>query len=337
MRSSTNTRTERRGAQRSKPERSKPERPKPESKLSTRSGEKTKAASGSKRTSTTDADTYYDDVVHGGGSREPDDDVYDRLTRAEVEVEDGIVDDLDPANLVATLERGDAGLDDGTLEGALDAEALEASGDIERELLPDQRDLDDDVGTVSPEELGEQFLRGAAQQERRTNRQDAEPRQDVDLLSDAVQQVSLFDHNFDPLAEPQFPNIVADEAAADASHRGHARQAAKRADVRRAEERPAAATEPSTSEARESKSVASKTTRNGTTHNETTRNGKPVGNQLASGHAASKKKAHKKTTMRSKSHGQGSVSATAARGVTAKTANRRSKPVTAHVRARGGR
>lgn len=78
---------------------------------------------------------------------------------------------------------------------------------------------EDDGGSVSPEELGEQFLRRAAQQERRTKADDTESGDDVDLLSDAVHDASLFDHNHDPLASEDLPEVIADETDADAHHR----------------------------------------------------------------------------------------------------------------------
>jgi hypothetical protein len=80
---------------------------------------------------------------------------------------------------------------------------------------------EDDGGSISPEELGEQFLRGAVQQERRVKLDDTEPRLNVDVLQDAVEQASLFDRNHDPDASEILPLVDADETAADAAHRIH--------------------------------------------------------------------------------------------------------------------
>lgn len=91
-------------------------------------------------------------------------------------------------------------------------------------------------GSVSPEELGEQFLRGAVQQDFHTSANDREANDNVDLLAEAPRQVSLFGHNLDPLAEPRFPQVVADETRADAEHTSGTRAAAKRAATRKAQD-----------------------------------------------------------------------------------------------------
>lgn len=111
-----------------------------------------------------------------------------------------------------------------------DADLMDVGIDIEEDVYDaDETSLqgrpwkppseEDDGGSVSPEELGEQFLRGAAQQERRTKIDDTEPDDDVDLLSDTVHEASLFDHNHDPLAREDLPEVIADETDADAHHR----------------------------------------------------------------------------------------------------------------------
>ncbi len=187
----------------------------------------TPARDDKKQASTSSTDDFYDEVVHAG-SDEPDSDAYDKLTRVDgVDTERDVVDNLDPATLLASLERAHG--DNAEVEAAdVDDQALEQSNDVEGELRPDDPQAEDDDGNVSPEELGEQFLRAAAQQERRTKADDTEPNADVDLLSDEVHQASLFDHNHDPLDNPRFPHIAADETAANADHR-RARAAAKRA------------------------------------------------------------------------------------------------------------
>lgn len=90
-------------------------------------------------------------------------------------------------------------------------------------------------GSVSPEELGEQFLRGAVQQDFHTCANDREANDNVDLLAEAPRQVSLFDHSLDPLAEPRFPQVVAEETRADAEHTLGTRAAAKHAATRKAQ------------------------------------------------------------------------------------------------------
>jgi hypothetical protein len=162
-----------------------------------------------------DTDEFYDEVVRGGpGDQDEDeDDAYEQLTRVNVR------------------DMGEAVVED------LDEDVSEQDVDAERPLRPYNLADEDDGGSVSPEELGEQFLRGAAQQERRVARNDAESPADVDLLSDSAHQVSLFDHNQDPLGEPHLPQVVADETQADADHRPGERSTSKRAALHAAEDR----------------------------------------------------------------------------------------------------
>jgi hypothetical protein len=172
---------------------------------------------------TDSANAVYDSVVRGG-ERRPDSDVFERLEQVDADVDTAVADNLDPEDLVAELEGTDSG------EGADLAELddLDEVSTEERELasalLPGgggpfgKLAVGDDDGSVSPEELGEQFLRNAVQQDFHTATNDRESNDNVDLLTDAVHQTSLFDHNLDPLAEPRFPKVNADETRADADH-----------------------------------------------------------------------------------------------------------------------
>lgn len=83
----------------------------------------------------------------------------------------------------------------------------------EEESTPRLRLEEDDGGSVSPEELGEQFLRGATQQERHTKPDDTEPTGDFDASSDSMRQASLFDSDHEPLVDERFPRATASETS----------------------------------------------------------------------------------------------------------------------------
>lgn len=195
------------------------------------------------RKATETSNAGYDEAVHGGERGEEHPDVFERLARVDADVDAGIADDLDPEDLVAELEGADAGdvaspalddLDEVTTEER-EWVGSEASGNDGMARSRARLEGDED-GSVSPEELGEQFLRGAVQQDFHTSQNDREADDNVDLLADAPHQVSLFDHNLDPLAEPRFPNVIADETQADAEHTARTGAAAKRGATRKAED-----------------------------------------------------------------------------------------------------
>ncbi len=83
--------------------------------------------------------------------------------------------------------------------------------DWEEENPPGLRVEKDDAGAVSPDELGERFVRGATQQERHSEGHDTAPNGGVDALSDSVQQGSLFDRNPTPLEEKRVHREPVDE------------------------------------------------------------------------------------------------------------------------------
>lgn len=187
-------------------------------------------------------DEGYDRAVHA----ERDElraDVFERLERADVNVDGGSIEEVDPENLLAQVEDTISGEDQPVLDELLETSDLEQQ-DLGAMTLSSSevfgRLEEDDGGSVSPEELGEQFLRGAAQQERLTHADDRESTDNVDLLGEAVHQVSLFDHNFDPLRDPRLPRVAADETVADENHDTDARAKAKRAAIQNAQDRSAA-------------------------------------------------------------------------------------------------
>jgi hypothetical protein len=176
-----------------------------------------RAQQGSTKTPTTKADEGYDNAVHAGELDEEDDDIFERLERAEVNVDGDVSENVDPEDLVAELEgKADGESPDSVTFEASDLEQgqIELTGIALKGL---GNTVEDEDGPISPEEMGEQFLRGAAQQERSTHTNDRESNDNVDLLSESVHQVSLFDHNQDPLAEPRLPRVVTDKAEAKAN------------------------------------------------------------------------------------------------------------------------
>lgn len=194
----------------------------------------------------------YDRAVHAGQRGEERDDVFERLERTDVDLDGGLSEDVDPEGLLAQIEGkiSDDGEAPDELLGTSDLDEQDLTAMPLSASAPSRPAEEEDGGTVSPEELGEQFLRGAAQQQRRTRPDDRESKDDVDLLGDSVHQVSLFDHNFDPLRDPRLPRVAADETVADGSHHTSARAAAKRTAIQNAQERSAGRAEATSSRSR---------------------------------------------------------------------------------------
>lgn len=132
------------------------------------------------------------------------------------------IDRNDAADRITREYEGEEALREAILDDLAGDDEL-AGDEWEAETKPFARlpREEDDGGSISPEELGEQYLRGAAQQERRAKLDDTEPRINVDVLQDSVEQASLFDRNHDPGASEILPLVDTDETAADAAHRIH--------------------------------------------------------------------------------------------------------------------
>ncbi len=111
-----------------------------------------------KATRKKNTDKGYDNAVHAGAPGEEHDDIYERLARADVDVDGDIADNVEPENLLAAIEGTSECTSADDIAEAIAIESPElGQEDIALALTMPSRD--DDDGPVSPEELGEQFLR----------------------------------------------------------------------------------------------------------------------------------------------------------------------------------